>query len=66
MQVTVNGSNQEVEAGTTVGELVAAHDLEPVRVAVEVNARLVPRGHFDDTRLCAGDQVEIVTLFGGG
>jgi thiamine biosynthesis protein ThiS len=35
-------------------------------VAVEVNCDLVPRRSFEATALKEGDQIEIVTLVGGG
>jgi thiamine biosynthesis protein ThiS len=66
MRITLNGSSCELADGVSVAELVAAHGLQPPRVAVEVNTRLVPRHQFGDTRLSEGDQVEIVTFVGGG
>ena len=66
MQITVNGDTRTVEDGATVAELVKLFDLPPERVAVEVNERLVRRVQYGDTRLSAGDRVEIVTLVGGG
>ncbi len=66
MQVTVNGTSREVQPETTVAELVAGFNLHPKFVAVEVNCDLVPRREYPNTRLSEGDQVEIVTLVGGG
>lgn len=66
MQIVVNGSQREVEPESTIADLVASFNLQPKFVAVEVNCDLVPRRQFDQTRLNEGDQVEIVTLVGGG
>jgi sulfur carrier protein len=66
MRISVNGNPQELEAQATVADLVANFNLQPKFVAVEVNCELVPRRNFDQTRLREGDQVEIVTLVGGG
>jgi thiamine biosynthesis protein ThiS len=66
MRVTVNGKPDEVEAGTTVAALVSRYNLQPRHVAVEINRNLVPRRSFEQTTLQEGDQVEIVTLVGGG
>ena len=66
MKIRVNGQIREVAEGASVGQLLAAFELEPVRVAVEVNEELVPRTTFQDHILSAGDQVEIVTFVGGG
>ncbi|GMV96139.1 MAG: sulfur carrier protein ThiS [Phycisphaerae bacterium] len=66
MRVRVNGREMNVATDTTVALLLAALRLEPRHVAVEVNRELVPRRTFEATRLKEGDEVEIVTLVGGG
>lgn len=66
MRVMVNGQAMEVEAGATVAALVAGFKFQPNHVAVEVNRELVPRRTFPATALKEGDQIEIVTLVGGG
>ena len=66
MRVRVNGIEQELAPGTTLAELVSGHQLKPKHVAVEINCDLVPRRQFDVTELRDGDQIEIVTLVGGG
>jgi sulfur carrier protein len=66
MRLVVNGRNMDVDTGSTVAALVAGFNFQPKHVAVEVNHELVPRRNFDATQLKEGDQVEIVTLVGGG
>jgi thiamine biosynthesis protein ThiS len=66
MRVMVNGQEAEIEPGTSVAALVSRYQLQPRHVAVEINRDLVPRRDFEATRLQEGDQVEIVTLVGGG
>lgn len=66
MQVEVNGQKAELSPETTVATLVASYELEPQRVAVEVNGELVRRPYYGETTLHKGDHVEIVTLVGGG
>ncbi len=66
MQIRVNGEVRELPDGANVKDLINAFQLTPERVAVEVNERLVRRAVYADTRLQAGDRVEIVTLVGGG
>lgn len=65
MQLIINGESKEVRA-TTVEELLATFELEPKRVAVELNTKLVKRATFGQTQLSEGDEIEIVTLVGGG
>jgi sulfur carrier protein len=49
-----------------VADLLAHRQIEPVRVAVEINEDVVPRRTFAQTMISDGDQIEIVTFVGGG
>lgn len=66
MEITVNGKSKPLAAGTTVAALLQSLDLQPMRVAVEVNEDLLPRKQFADTVVQDGDTIEIVTFVGGG
>lgn len=66
MQVRVNGEPREVAASTSVAQLLAEMGLNGRPLAVERNYEIVPRSRHADVRLCDGDQLEVVTLVGGG
>ncbi len=66
MQATVNGQQKEIDSGTNVTALLGLYELEPIRVAVEINEDLVPRSSFSTTTIFEGDRIEIVTFVGGG
>jgi sulfur carrier protein len=66
MQIVVNGEPRSVAERTTLAELLAALELEARHVAVEVNLELVPRAQHAQHCLAEGDQLEVVTLVGGG
>lgn len=66
MQIFVNGEPREVAPATTLAELLKSLQLEPRYLAVERNLQLVPRGEHAACVLQAGDNLEIVTLVGGG
>ena len=66
MQIQVNGETREVPDSATVSDLLAALKLDPRFLAVECNRELVPRTKHHAHLLQQGDQVEIVTLVGGG
>jgi len=66
MRLRVNGEDKQMPDGATVAELLTAMALEPTRVAVERNKDLVRRTTFAETTLADGDELEIVTLVGGG
>jgi thiamine biosynthesis protein ThiS len=64
--VTVNGNLAQAESGATLAQFLAAHGLDPRKVAVERNRALVPRSLFGETVLAPGDALEIVQFVGGG
>ncbi len=66
MHIQLNGGKHELGDEATVAGLVRSLALRPEQVAVEVNRELVPRSRHEETRLEAGDEVEVVTLVGGG
>ena len=66
MEIAINGQTRRVAAGTSVAALLAELEIEPRHVAVEINLDLVPRTNHSDRQLAPGDQVEVVTLVGGG
>ena len=63
--VRVNGEKMAIE-GCTLSEYLAEAGYTVERVAVELNGAIVPKAAYDDTRLSAGDEVEIVAFVGGG
>jgi thiamine biosynthesis protein ThiS len=66
MKIMVNGQWQQQNDGLNVAVLLEKLSLEPRRVAVELNKRIVPRARYAQTALAEDDQLEIVTLVGGG
>ena len=66
MRISINGEGREVASATTVADLLAELGMQPKYVAVERNLELVPRATHADCVLEDGDQLEIVTLVGGG
>lgn len=65
MHVIVNGRQTEI-AATNLDRLLDELDYEDTYVAVAVNAQVVPRARWADTRLASGDQIEIITPRQGG
>lgn len=66
MQILFNGESRDITPDATIAELLAHFQLTPKLVAVEVNRDVVPRSRHGEHRLQAGDEVEVVTLVGGG
>jgi len=66
MQIVVNGETRDAHDGATVMDLLREMGLDGGRVAVERNLDIVPRPHWRDTKIVAGDRFEIVQFVGGG
>jgi len=66
LEIQVNGETREFPVGMTVEGLVVALDLQPARVAIELNRNVVRRNEWSATTLREGDRVEIVHFVGGG
>ena len=66
MQITVNGQQHHKDGRLSVAELLDEMSLDRRRVAVELNKRIVRRKDYAATILAPNDELEIVTLVGGG
>ena len=66
MKVRVNGRELDIPPGTSVRGLIERLGLGKAACAAEVNRELVPRKEHEALGLREGDEVEIVSLVGGG
>jgi sulfur carrier protein len=66
MQLSVNGVDQEVPAGTSVADLLDTLRVGLEGVAVAVNQTVVPRIDHPDHMLAPRDDIEIIQAVGGG
>lgn len=68
LALRLNGEPLEVQAGTTIADLVAAlTDADkPKGVAVAVDRCVIPRSEWSTTPARAGSLVEVVSAVAGG
>ena len=66
MTLVINGTPQQCPDGLTVEALVKHLGLAGTPVAVELNKQVIAHRRHADQALAEGDQLEIVTLVGGG
>ncbi len=66
MHIRLNGQDLTVDAPVTIAALLEREGLAGRRVAVEVNATIIPRGQHATHALADGDVVEVVHALGGG
>ena len=65
--VVVNGELRTLAAGTTLADLLRAHDLDPRLVVVERNRTILrDRSAYSTLTLEEGDALELVHFVGGG
>jgi thiamine biosynthesis protein ThiS len=64
--VTLNGERRGFPAQTTLFDVVRALNLEPERVAIELNRAIVKREMWPLTSIAGGAEIEIVQFVGGG
>jgi len=66
VSIVMNGETRTARAGDTIFDLVRALDLDPERLAIELDRRIVKRAQWTTTVLPAGAILEIVQFVGGG
>jgi len=66
IEITVNGEPQTAPKGQTILGLLQQLQLDPARVAVELDRRIVKAPVWQETVLRPGSQLEIVQFVGGG
>jgi thiamine biosynthesis protein ThiS len=66
ISIVVNGEERTARSGDTIAALVHALDLDPERLAIELDRRIVKRADWAATSLTPGAKVEIVQFVGGG
>jgi sulfur carrier protein len=66
IEIVVNGQDRLAPAGCTLKELLTWLEVDPARVAVELNRSIVQRQAWDETMVGSGATLEIVQFVGGG
>ncbi|MHC1696604.1 MAG: sulfur carrier protein ThiS [Geobacteraceae bacterium] len=65
MLIVVNGEQKEIGPLSVLG-LLETLEIDPRRVAVELNLEILPKPDYATTALQDGDRIEIVQFVGGG
>jgi sulfur carrier protein len=66
MILTVNGKNKELPDNSTLSNLLQQISQENERIAIEVNAEIIPKSNYAEFLLKNNDKVEIIKAVGGG
>jgi len=66
MNIFLNGNEKQLDAGTTLKQLIEQEGLAGKRLAAEVNREIITKSEHINLELKDGDTVEIVHAIGGG
>ena len=66
IQIVVNGQVRDVPQARSLVETLIFLDIDPSRVAIELDRVIVSRAAWDQVRVNAGSALEIVQFVGGG
>ncbi|HKX00233.1 MAG TPA: sulfur carrier protein ThiS [Bryobacteraceae bacterium] len=64
--ISVNGEERRIRDGATIADLIGELHLDPERLAVELDLRIVKKQDWSMTHLSGGSKLEIVQFVGGG
>ncbi len=66
MRFELNGEPCDAPEGLRVRALLERFELAQRRVAVAINAEVIPRSRFDEVEIHDGDRIEVIQAVGGG
>jgi thiamine biosynthesis protein ThiS len=66
ISISVNGEQHLATEGETILDLLRQLQIDPARVAVELDRRIVRQPRWGETVVGAGAEIEIVQFVGGG
>ncbi len=66
IEIVINGETSSTQEGQTVLGLLHQLRLDPARVAVELDRRILKQPKWSETTLSPGARLEIVQFVGGG
>lgn len=66
VELTVNGKRRTVTDNATITTLLEELQINPLRVAVQLNQQIIKRDLYERTPLRTGDVLEVITFMAGG
>ena len=66
IEIVVNGQPRQTPAGQSLAELLVWLEVDPARVAIELNRSIIRRERWAETQIGQGATLEIVQFVGGG
>jgi len=64
--ITLNNRPYPYKDGATIGSLMVENNFEFAAIIVKINGEIIEEENWSSAAVAAGDNVEIIHLFGGG
>jgi sulfur carrier protein len=66
IQISLNNELTEIIDNTLLSDALIQWGFGDIKIAVAINSEFVPRSTYNERRIHAGDQIDIVKPVGGG
>lgn len=66
MNITLNGKQAEIRDGTALMDLIREKGLEPEKIVIEYNRKVLQKEEWDSVVLKNNDKLEVLRFVGGG
>ena len=66
MIIRINGKDETIDAGMTIGAFLTKSKVEPGEVVVELNGAIISKDEYASAILNENDRLEVLRFVGGG
>ena len=66
VKIMINGKNRLINEKMTLKSLLNVNKVALIKVAIELNKKIIDKKKIDKIKLKNGDKIEIVHFIGGG
>ncbi|OWZ82825.1 sulfur carrier protein ThiS [Natranaerobius trueperi] len=66
MKLKINGEIKEVHQSITVNKLLEDLQVKPEGKIIVINQEILQKDNWEEYQLCENDEIEIITMVGGG
>lgn len=66
MKIIINGKEEEINEGFSIGDLLRGRDLDFDSVVVEHNTAIIDKADYDNIQLKDKEVLEVLRFVGGG
>lgn len=64
--IQLNNQSIELQETCTLHDVLSSHGYKETSFAIAVNRKFIPKPHYPDYQIQAGDHIEVITPMQGG